>query len=357
MTFAVYVTRRLIGAWVVITLLLALLFSFVGFFEKLMQVKHATIASILHFLFLSTVPQAFDLMPVALWLATLVVLRDLTSSSAWDFLRLVGVAPWRLYTLVASLSLGILLIVAVVRESVVLDLGARAERFKQEQFKHAKTGAQLVNRWFELEQGTFCFLGAFDGAAGRGEDVLMVTTSSQFELLNIHKADYCTADRQSNMLVLHNVVSLEGPKFSPQERLAVACQQPSFFSYVAVQGEAQGLLNLVKGVAFQTFLPESTTLVIHRLLLQSIFFYLTFLLYPLLALFFFSQSTMLLAQWGGALLPFPLLVGLGLCVSWAAGLPYAFVWVPLLLILILVLLWFMLRPILAKTALLHRLVR
>ena len=135
MTFPWFVSRLFVGAWASIVLLLAVLFNFIEFFEKLARVKQASVEQIFQFLGLNFLPSAFDVMPVSVWLATLFVLRELTMQQSWDFLQLIGFIPRKLTVLLMTLTVGLMLGVGLMRESFVLEMAQTPEQYKYAHFK------------------------------------------------------------------------------------------------------------------------------------------------------------------------------------------------------------------------------
>lgn len=322
MTLAWYITRRFVAAWLGLTLLLGLLFSFIEFFEKLARVKQTTVQAILHFLGLNLAPTLVGLLPVGLWLATLVLLRELSTGSSWDFYRMLGFVPRQFARLLCVIIAISMVTVLVVRECVVLPLGVRAERFKQEQFKRISANQQLLNRWFELAPGNYCFVGDYDVQTGRGHEFLLVSMSPGYELQEVVRASSFMASGYDGLVSLHDqVISLGG--MYPEKQLTR--ELPALATQLRLQQETQNIFQVVKNIAFRQYLSTGSIILLYRLLLQALLFYLGFFLYPLMTLLFFmwcSRGRFFWLRWVGALVPYPVLVGLGMFIGPCSQLPY-----------------------------------
>ncbi len=334
MTLAWHITRRFIAAWLGLTLLLGLLFSFIEFFEKLARVKQTTVQAILHFLGLNLAPTLVGLLPVGLWLATLVLLRELSTGSSWDFYRMLGFVPRRLARILCVIAGVSMVIVLVVRECVVLPLGVRAERFKQEQFKRVSATQQLLNRWFELAPGSYCFVGDYDLQVGQGHEFLLVRMSRDYELQDVMRAGRFTLVNSGGLVILHDqVISLGGNCVEKQLHVEL----PALQTQLRLQHEMQNIFQVVKNIAFRQYLSTGSIMLLYRLFLQALLFYLGFFLYPLMTLLFFmwgSRGRFTWLRWVGALAPYPLLVGIGILIGPCSLLAYGTAVMTLLLVLL-----------------------
>src|SRR3972149_4709923 len=91
MVFTSYFLRRFIGFFFALTLLLAVIFNLIEFFEKLVRVKHTDIGSIIHFIGLNFLPSFSDLMPIGVWLATCIMIWEFHQNHEWETLFLLNI--------------------------------------------------------------------------------------------------------------------------------------------------------------------------------------------------------------------------------------------------------------------------
>ena len=311
MTLAWYVTRLFVRAWASITLLLAVLFNFIEFFEKLARVKQVSVSHIFHFLGLNFLPSAFDVMPISAWLATLFVLRELTTQRSWDFLQLIGFIPRKLVVLLTALTLGMAIGVGVVREAYVLEIAQRAEQFKYAFFK--KQQQELIfSTWFELEDNRFCYIEELDCARFTGKGVMVVTLNQQHAVASVMQAPVVVLDPVTHCMHGKHVITV----YLPDQRIVreAECRVESnyFFSVMSMKQRVYHLAYLYKALLFSAYLPKNTVRILQQRLVDSLWYYASFIAYPLLTIYAFNLPLGLFGQWAMALLPYPGLVVAGL---------------------------------------------
>jgi lipopolysaccharide export LptBFGC system permease protein LptF len=314
MTFQQYVTRLFLAAWLSITFLLAVLFNFVEFFEKLARVKQATVGQITYFLGLNFLPSAFDVMPISIWLATLFVLRELTTQQSWDFLQLLGFAPGNLLRLLLGVSSILCLLVGVLRESFILDIAKTAEQYKYVQFK--KQPEDLIfGSWFELEHQRFCYIEELDLTKKKGKGVLLVALSSAGAVASVSSALEITLNPEQEILELGLSTGVDIPSQVVTPREQQIFHSPYFFNALHTKQISADIFNLYKLILFQSLLPRQVVVTLWQRLLETIWYYLSFLCYPIMTIYLFMAPFSPYVRWGLALIPYPVMVFLGMVIK------------------------------------------
>ncbi|MBM3893818.1 LptF/LptG family permease [Candidatus Dependentiae bacterium] len=309
MTLAWYVSRLFVAAWASITLLLAFLFNFIEFFEKLARVKQVSVAHIMHFLWLNFLPSAFDVMPISAWLATLFVLRELTTQQSWDFLQLIGFIPRRMALLITKLTLCIVLTTGIIREAYVLHIAQQAEHFKYAYFKKQQQDL-IFNTWFELEGNRFCYIEELDYATLSGKGVILVTLTPERTVKAVMHAMQVKLEPQAHAMHVHQPVTVHLPEQQVVREAASIIQTRYFFTVMRMKQRVYHIPYLYKALLFSAYLPKHTVRMLQQHLIDSLWYYASLIGYPLLTIYAFNAPLSLLWRWGLAFLPYPtLLVG------------------------------------------------
>ena len=314
MTFPWFVSRLFVGAWASITLLLAVLFNFIEFFEKMARVKQASICQIFHFLGLNFLPSAFDVMPLGIWLATLFVLRELTMQQSWDFLQLIGFIPRKLVLLLMTLTFGLVLGVGVVRESFVLEIAQKAEQYKYAHFKKQQQDV-IFTTWFELEDERFCYVEELDLARNAGKGLLLIAQTKQHDVASVTNAMQFTINPTMQHLQLEHAVTVHFPSQDVVRSQCLTVPSRYFFSIMSTKQRVYNLRTLCTTLLFSSYLPQSTVRTLGHRLMDNLWYYVSLLIYPALTIYLFSLPFGLLARWGLALLPYPIMMLLGMALK------------------------------------------
>jgi len=307
-----YLSRRFISYFLAISCFLAFLFNFVEFFEKMMRVKHTNVLTILQFLGLNFLPATIQLMPMGLWLATCMLLKEIFSRNEWETLQLLAFVPKRFFTFALLMGLTACATVLLVRETFVDRLTVQSERFRQEKFKQAVC-SKLVSRWTTLGHDQFGYFSVLDLEKNEGIDLLVVTMSQASKLKNVLMAPLFTIDPGNDNIFVFDAKVVEMDDMEELVHPKLMLHSPSFFSQLRTNFEVPTLTNLVKKIVVHgSMLPIG---VYHELLTDFFIrlgYFLQLLLYPLFTfcLFVCVYHTKYL-RWALALLPYPLFVCLG----------------------------------------------
>ena len=311
MVIFTYLARRFAGYVIVTSFLLAFLFNFIEFFEKLVRVKHTTAATILAFLQLNFLPSLIDGVPIALWLATCLLLRELAQHNEWELLQIISYVPKRFFVFTVTMGLLFGTAVLVVRESAVAGLAARAERFKQEKFKQERV-QKIIGRWVELSAHQFAYFNVLDLDHMTGLDLLVVTMKPNFELERIVTAPTFAVDPGTCTVLAKQaqVVAMDRPEAVAFEQLTF--HTPALLPQLNMSLEAPTLRNLGRKLfLYHDVLPAGVYSELLYTFLMRLICYLQLLLYPALTFGLFMLTTHAVGRWALALAPYPLFMVLG----------------------------------------------
>ncbi len=335
MTLPGYVARLFFGAWASITLLLAVLFNFIEFFEKLARVKNISVGHIFQFLGLNFLPSAFDVMPVSVWLATLFVLRELTMQQSWDFLQLIGFIPYRLSLLLFLLTVGMAIGVGLLREGFVLEVAQMAEQYKYVHFKKQRQEL-MFGTWFELEGNRFCYIEELDCAKSKGKGVLLVTLNTEHTVTTVTHALQCTLDSVKHAVQLEHAVTVYVPEQRLVREVSHSVLSHYFFNVMNMKQRVYNLAYLYKTLMFSAYMPQPMVRALRRRLIDSLWYYISFLGYPLMTIYMFSLPLGLCGRWVMALLPYPVMITAGIFLGGIVAAGISWLYTALLVIFLLV---------------------
>jgi lipopolysaccharide export LptBFGC system permease protein LptF len=320
----------------VIGFLLAFIFNFIEFFEKMVRVKQARALTITTFLGLNFIPTFVDLLLIGVWLATCFLLKELYWHHEWELLQLLTYVPQRFFMCMALMGLLVSSTAVVINEYCGASLAFKADRFKQEHLKQSMDHV-LMTTWLELDHGRFCYFSALDTKKMQGEDLLLISMSEQGMLQSVIKAPLFTVDFNSMAITIP-----EGYEFDHEERdekkiYAKILHVPAFFSQLRINLEIPTMSNLLRRVIFYRHaLPQG----VYNDLLGKFFarlsYFLQILLCPLLVAALFMVTRHAYMRWVLALSAYPLCVIAGLIgdAGVHSGLHASFIFVPLLIMVV-----------------------
>lgn len=289
-----YLTRRFLAYVFSISLMLAFLFNFVEFFEKLLRVKHVSVATIMHFLSLNFIPAFFDLLPIGVWLATCLILKDLIANNEWELLQLLIFVPWRFFVFTVAMGMLVSTGALLMYEGGVAHLAFQAEHFRQDKFKQG-TGSKLINKWFELDNNQFCYCGVLDLETCKGKDLLVISMSPDFDLEKIVTAADFTFDPTTSMVS------------APESNINFS--SPGLFSQINLSLEEATLGNLARKIIFHKhILPPGVYNELLGQLCTRLGYYFQILLYPVITFCLFMSSYHPYARWVLMLSAYPLIL-------------------------------------------------
>lgn len=327
MTLAWYVTRLFFSALGAVALLLTCLFSLIEFFEKLARVAHVSISQMGQFFYLNAIPSFFDVLPASAWLATIFVLRVLTTRDSWDFLQFVGFVPRRLVQILLAGSVALLLTVYCLREYYILPLAQQAEQFKYTYFKQQSQN-YVMNSWFELEKNRFCFVESFDLSFGHGTGIMLITLGKDKDVLQVVRAASFEANASTAALQLKNVVIVRLVDQEVVHAAAYTIYSKFFFNVIHLKNSVYHVRGCIQYLLFASYLPQAAKVVIAKHLADHAVYYASLLWYPIITIFMFCFGLVWGGRWFWVLLPYPATVFCGMALKWAVDGSFAWLIVP-----------------------------
>jgi len=327
-----YLFNRFFRYVFLISVGLALLFTFIEFFEKLTHASHADLQSIFLFLGYNFVPTYFEHLPTSSWLATLFLIRELTTYHEWDTLCMLGISKRTLLGYFAIVGIILSCFSFVGKEIVSSPFFDRAQHIRTTIFKQLPSHT-FFNRWFVLDDNRFCYLGFVDLATQSGHNFMLFDLDKNFSVKKILSAPTFTLTSSKNKLNSHGLWSLNTATAVRTEVSNTTLHLPALFTQMTLQSGATSLKKLATTLVLHG--QTLTTPIKHRLtteLLSSLFWHLQLIAYPLITFTLFSLGlSSFLLTWLLLLAVYPL-TALSLTVTgyllrtggpvWLSSLPY-----------------------------------
>ncbi|MBY0353760.1 LptF/LptG family permease [Candidatus Babeliales bacterium] len=317
MVFIRYFYKRFFTAFLSISFVLSLLYNFLEFFEKLVRVQQATFWQVAYFTALNMVPTFARMWPVACWLATCLLLRELWQRGEWQTLQLLGAGRARVLTLFLSAGFILLTLAVPLYEVGVLTAVDRAETFRKETFKGGVSG-RITASWLMLEEHLFCYVGFLDsGQTGAfGKDLLLVYRNPNGSLEKLITAPTFQLDYQNQEITLCDgelfVAASNEQKKLVNEVLAL----PSLFLRLSMQHEQPSLFVLMQRLClYRALLAHDAWRELLLALAERVLFYVQIALYPLLTVgLFMACQHYAYVKWAAILLVYPVFAFLSLLI-------------------------------------------
>lgn len=288
MVFVRYFFKRYCYYVGTITLLLTGLLTLIELFEKLMRVSHASLANVGIFLGLNAVPVLVDNCAVGCWLATGLLLREFYVHHEWELMMMLNINNQELIRLFVLAGCLFTTVVIVSKELFVCKLAFKAEQFKIKHFKQ-KAPQLLVHRWIQLSDSRFCYIGMLDMGTNSGQDITLLTMSSDFSIEQACIGSSFSVDLETNQLIIE-----QGSSFDAQSHQCIPINQkvmnfPELFSQLSLEAQVPTALNLYKVLvhAYKQ-LPTSVANKLLYQLLKIITSYFYVLLYSLITILLFT---------------------------------------------------------------------
>lgn len=297
MVISKYLAQRFFLYTTVISVLLATLVTFIGFFEKIVRCKQALLGDVFIFLALDFLPELIEFLPVSVWLATCLVLKDLWVQSEWELMHFLGFVPHRLFAFALTMGLVISLATFGAKESFISSLSVSSEKFKIKHIKkQALSDQRLTHVWADCGQEMFCYMEMFDGKTRQGSDLsFLVFQQPGHMLVSIISAPQFMLDVEKKEVYAPIARSID--VLSRQEKIIhnMRMTLPILFLQLGTNIESTSAIKLVgKLVLGKNLLPSSIYYDLFTKFLSVLSFYMQLLFYPLiifaLVLFFCRRN-------------------------------------------------------------------
>jgi hypothetical protein len=312
MVFEKYFLKRFFKYTLALSMLLALIVSFVEFFEKIVHAKLTAMQTILKFIGINFIPSFFELSSIACWLASCLLIKEFYQQNEWESFALLNIDSKTLLRLAFIAGFSVAGISLVCRELFVEKMIFNTEQFKMENFKQ-KSAQKIVNKWVEISPNIFAHFSMLDFSTNSGNDLFILYVDADFSIQQVLSAPFFTFKPEKNLLLIPVGIKFEVESNLQEKFENKSLALPTFFSQIQINMEPMTLKNLLKNLLSHGVLPQFAQNSLRYQLVNKIAFYLKFMLYPVLtfALFIFFWHTIIL-KWVAILLPYPFFVGFSL---------------------------------------------
>ncbi|HBS48244.1 TPA: hypothetical protein DEO28_04125 [Candidatus Dependentiae bacterium] len=181
MILARYISKRFFIYFSLVNCGLTLLFNFIEFFEKFSQLQNVTNIEILHFILLNLIPTFFDLFPLACWIATCLLIRDLYQKNEFTNLHVLGIKSNKLLPALFACGLSLSIIGFFGKELISRPIANKSENFKLQHLKK-KSNKVIYNQWFLPTDNLFAYFQIIDQEKSTANNILFLFFNEKFEL-------------------------------------------------------------------------------------------------------------------------------------------------------------------------------
>ncbi|KKQ11329.1 MAG: hypothetical protein US22_C0032G0002 [candidate division TM6 bacterium GW2011_GWF2_36_6] len=309
MVFTRYFFARFFKYFLSISALLACIVNFIEFFEKIVHVRQASIHTILNFVGINLIPSFFDLLPIACWLASCLLIKEFYQQNEWESLALLNINNRTLLKLAFYVGLSVACLSFVFREVFVERMIFSSEQFKMENFKQ-KSAQKIMGRWLEIATNIFAYFSMLDFSTNSGTDLMLLFINPDFSIQKVLSGQTFEIKPENNEIIIRSGASFDVDSNLQEKFLNKHLTLPTFFSQIKINFEPATLFNLLKNFANKRILPPAVQRSLQHQITNKLAFYLKFILYPLLtfALFIFFWHAPIL-KWVAIFAPYPLFVG------------------------------------------------
>ncbi len=310
MIFACYLLRRYVSYVVGIALFFAGLSNLVEFFEKLIRVSGASVTDIAHFVFLHFGPSFIEYMPLASWLAVVLIIREYHQRHEWDTLSLLMITKRTLCLLFFFSGCFVALGAFFLNECLVVPISSKAERFRSETFKKLTHGT-INNKSMWLPNNIFCSIDLLDVQKNEGDGLVLVCLSPSFTLEKVYTIDRFKLDAEQNQLHFYNGFVFSSLDKRTTEINNFSLKMPSFLASLRMHYEVPRIWTLTKTLMLHRHvLAYAAYFDTLQQLIKRLLFYLQIMVYPLLTIFLFYLAEPFGSwKWLALLVPYGLLTG------------------------------------------------
>ena len=311
MVFARYTFKRFSWYFIGIALFFAGLFNLIEFFEKLIRVSSATLFNITHFVVLHFGPSFVEFLPIASWLATVLIIMEYHQHRELDLfpLMMIGKKTLCYLFLINGIIAGIFTV--ILNEYIMVPISSQAERFRSEKLKKiSRTNIRNKTMW--LPDNVFTSIGFIDIEKNEGQDLTLVRLSSSFTLEQLYKIDRFKLDMKQKEIILENGYLFNTSNNTTTPINNMSYNIPSFFTTLQVHQEVPLLRTLIStAVLYRHLLSHEASLDIIQQIMKRLLFYLQIMLSPLLTiLIFFLTERLRIWRWFMLVIPYGFFAGL-----------------------------------------------
>lgn len=304
-----YLLKRFFKYLLLINSLLIILFNSIDFFEKFINIKNVQTCDIAYTILLNLLPSFFEYLPLSCWLVTALLIKELNQQNEWEILPLLNIKYQNIFSMFLATGLFLAVFSFIGNEQIANNLLYKSEQFKKEKLKK-KSNHKIVNKWFVLNNNTFCYFNALDLKEKEGTGLILLYLDSNFATKKIITSPNFQINKKEKEITLENgniIIPHSNEQIKIEHKII---HQPGFFTQIQMFSEQKSLKQLFQTLLYsKNIITNNSWNELFHLFLKRILFYLQFILYPLLTLclFFIPFSMINKYKWLLILLPYPVL--------------------------------------------------
>ncbi len=277
-----YLLWRFCLYWGAVSGILATLFVTIDFFSKLQRHSGEGFFRLASYFFCSFLPTFFEVLPVSIWLASLLLLRELSRRNEFEAMALAGVGSS--FLIKVGLLAGLLgvLMTCCMEDYLMARLLSAAQRERRELIK-GQAAWVAENRWILLKPGLIATFNRLDCVSGCGSGLALFKTDDGF-MQSVTTAEhfcmYKTTDSTVN-LSLDGVSILKADGGIVDSKKAYMVTVPNFLYTLQSDQKHYSLVQSLSLLADKALLDDicGGAAMLHDAITRIIYF-LSLLFYP-----------------------------------------------------------------------------
>ncbi len=276
-----YLLWRFCLYWFAVSSILATLFVTIDFFSKLQRHSGEGFFCLASYCLCSFLPTFFDVLPVSIWLVSLLLLRELSRRNEFEAMALAGVGSSFLIKVGFLMGLLGVLISCCLEDYLLVRLLSAAQRERRELIK-GQAAWVVENRWILLKPGLILSFNRLDCVSGCGMSLVLFKIGHGL-MQEVTTAEHFCIKKITNSMVklcLHGVSILDADGGIVDSKKAHSLMVPNFlYTLESGQGHyslAQSVLLLADKASLGSLCSGSAMLydAISRIIYYlSLFFY------------------------------------------------------------------------------------
>ncbi|MBD3231280.1 LptF/LptG family permease [Candidatus Dependentiae bacterium] len=328
MVLILYLIKRYLKYLFTINFSLTLLFNFIEFFEKTMRIQHATTIMTLNFISLNILPSFFQTLPISVWLATCLLLKELVQQDELQTCKILNINNNKILNFFIITGVFLTISSFIIKEQFIIKIEKQSEQFKLANFKQL-SHQKIINKWLILStnevqnkqlnssllntpiiNNIFCYFDFLDLQTETGANIILICLTSNFEINKIIKCKNFSVNTKKQTLIFSNPTILYNDSNIENKQITIEMNLESFFSQIKLENGIPSISLLIKTlISSKNIIPRDFWNNLFYQFIKRILFHLQNLIYPILTFYFFLLFPFhIYYKWILIFLPYPLMI-------------------------------------------------
>ncbi len=198
-----FLNLKLLFYFLLINGSLTLLYTLIGFIEKLVRENNSSIEAIIIFMALNFIPTFFELIPLSSWITTCLLLWELNQSKALEAFNLLSINSIKIvkFFLLSSILLSVTSFIG--KEIAIHPLIKSTKKYKLKNIRQ-EFNNKIFDKWLLLPNNSFLYFEFIDLHKNSGTGLIIIKMSDTFIAEEKIEAPIFILNPQTNSIILEN---------------------------------------------------------------------------------------------------------------------------------------------------------